>query len=105
MEQEQKQELAERIASILLPRIAEEYKSKGGKGLSTRRAKRQVREYLEHQPENFWNALERSGDTEKAVLELADELEELLGLEKMDSEQIKEMVEEEGIPERIRSRK
>ncbi|MCF7935617.1 MAG: XRE family transcriptional regulator [Synergistales bacterium] len=105
MEQEQKQDLAERVASVLLPRVVEEYKSKGGKGLGTRKAKRQIREYLECQPEGFWDVIEGSADVEKAILELADELEEVLGLEKMDAAQIREMVEDEGIPGRIRERK
>jgi len=103
-----KKDLAKRAARAMVPRLREEFLSKGGliEEFDEELATRRVCNFFESQPLVFWDqiAINESASLDDVAQDIADSLEEAIYLEDMSAQDIIQMLEdEEGISQRLKS--
>jgi len=103
-----KKDLAKRAAKAMVPRLREEFLSKGGliEEFDEELAIKRVCTFFESQPPVFWDqiAINESASLDDIAQDIADSLEEAIYLEEMSAQDIIQMLEdEEGISQRLKS--
>lgn len=103
-----KKDLAKKAAKAMVPRLREEFVSKGGQleDFDEELATSKLCAFFESQPPVFWDQIAISENTslDEIAQDIADSLEEAIYLEKMSARDIIDMLmEEEGISRRLKS--
>ncbi|KRT34871.1 MULTISPECIES: hypothetical protein [Acetomicrobium] len=103
-----KKDLVKKAAKAMVPRLREEFLSKGGRqeDFDEALAMNRVCSFFESQPPVFWDQIAISEDAslDEIAQDIADSLEEAIYLERMSAEDILQMMkEEEGISRRLKN--